>query len=105
MTVPPFTTLKSTDTPQQSHGIWQWAKTHVNELTKWAGTVAAGLPPTGSRMSWHPGVAPPTGWLAEDGATMEVSNYPALFSVIGYTYGGSGTVFQLPNVPGSVIKY
>ncbi len=41
----------------------------------------------------------PAGWLACDGSTQEISKYPALFNVIGVTYGGDGTSnFSLPEL-------
>ncbi|MDE2308218.1 MAG: phage tail protein [Xanthomonadaceae bacterium] len=41
---------------------------------------------------------PPQGWAACNGATLPISQYTALFSLLGTTYGGNGqTTFQLPN--------
>jgi len=39
------------------------------------------------------------GWLICAGATLVTTDQPELFSAIGYTYGGSGTSFQVPNLP------
>jgi len=39
----------------------------------------------------------PSGWLNCDGSSVLVASYPALFATIGYTYGGSGANFNLPN--------
>lgn len=102
MKPPNFTRLKTGD--NNALGIWQWSKQHLEELSKWSAAVSANVTPTGSRMPWHAGAPPPPGWLAEDGALMETASYPALFAVIGYTYGGSGTMFKLPTTS-NVIKY
>jgi len=57
----------------------------VNELT-----------PPGSMMDW-PASTPPTGWLKRNGASLPTATYAALFAVIGYTYGGAGANFLLPD--------
>ena len=45
----------------------------------------------------------PTGWALCNGQSMVISQNTALFSVIGTTYGGDGTVhFFVPNLQGSV---
>ncbi|MBY0283151.1 MAG: tail fiber protein [Sphingomonas sp.] len=40
----------------------------------------------------------PTGWMACNGASVQISQYQALYAVIGNTFGGSGTAFNLPNL-------
>ena len=41
----------------------------------------------------------PTSYMFCNGQTLPISQYTALFSVIGTTYGGNGqTTFQLPNL-------
>jgi len=45
----------------------------------------------------------PEGWALCDGKLLLMQDYPALYSVIGITYGGtSGTNFNLPNLNGRV---
>ena len=44
----------------------------------------------------------PTGWLICDGDTLNEEEYPELFDVIRYKYGGSGLDFNLPNFKGRV---
>jgi microcystin-dependent protein len=39
----------------------------------------------------------PKGWLSCQGQTLTREAYPALFSVLQYTYGGSGSSFLLPD--------
>lgn len=43
------------------------------------------------------------GWLICDGRAISTSTYNLLFQVLGYTYGGSGATFNLPNMSGRVI--
>jgi microcystin-dependent protein len=40
----------------------------------------------------------PSGFLECDGTSISTSTYAALFAIIGYTYGGSGGSFLLPDL-------
>ena len=46
------------------------------------------------------------GWMKCDGRLVSITEFQFLFNVIGYSFGGSGTQFRLPNpagrVPGAV---
>ena len=43
----------------------------------------------------------PRGWMACDGTLLQISQYTAVFSLVGTTYGGDGrTTFGLPNLKG-----
>lgn len=55
-----------------------------------------GVVPAGMVMDFAAATAPP-GWIALDGAVLATATYPALFAAIGYTWGGSGASFVLPN--------
>jgi microcystin-dependent protein len=45
----------------------------------------------------------PSGWFPCDGRTLAISQYAALFAILGTNYGGNGsTTFQLPNLQGRV---
>lgn len=41
--------------------------------------------------------ADPPGWFVEDGRELDVADEPGLFGAIGYTWGGAGPKFNLPN--------
>jgi len=48
----------------------------------------------------------PTGWLAADGASKDTTTYANLFAIVGYTFGGSGASFTLPDLSGrNIIGY
>src|SRR5215813_7928273 len=48
------------------------------------------------------GTFAPKGWALCDGQLLPISQNPALFSLLGTTYGGNGTSnFALPNLQGS----
>ena len=58
------------------------------------------ISPIGSIMMW-PGTLdswPTTEWRQCNGAGLSTSTYSDLFNIIGYTYGGSGATFNLPNM-------
>lgn len=57
--------------------------------------------PVGSLQAFA-GASAPTGWLLCDGTSYSTSVYPELFSVLGYTYGGSGANFNVPDLRGRV---
>ncbi|CCD97793.1 tail fiber protein [Bradyrhizobium sp. STM 3809] len=45
----------------------------------------------------------PDGWLACNGSSLSISNYDALYAVIGTTFGGDGVqTFNLPDLRGRV---
>jgi len=45
----------------------------------------------------------PRGWADADGQVLQISQYEALFSLLGTTYGGDGrTTFNLPDLRGRV---
>ncbi len=56
---------------------------------------------TGSIFMWLTNTAP-TGYFICNGASLSTVIYPDLFSILGYTYGGSGTTFNLPDLRGRV---
>ena len=53
--------------------------------------------PAGVMMDYA-GSSAPTGWFLCNGASVSTTTYAALFAVIGYTYGGSGGSFNLPDL-------
>lgn len=57
--------------------------------------------PTGE-ITMFAGSSAPTGWLICDGSAKDTTTYADLFAVIGYTYGGSGATFNLPNLQGNI---
>lgn len=72
----------------------------VNSLkTQIAGLTPA---PIGSIQMW-PSDTLPTGYHLCDGSSLNISDYPELYKVLGTTYGGSGTSFKLPNIQGSFV--
>ena len=51
----------------------------------------------GSYLLWSSQSVTPAGFVVCDGRSLKKSEYAELFTVIGYTYGGSGDNFNLPN--------
>lgn len=53
--------------------------------------------PIGAYLSYPSQKTIPAGFLLADGRSLKKSEYPELFNVLGYIYGGSGENFYLPN--------
>lgn len=71
-----------------------------------AGTNSAGPMPGASPIGaihMYAATNAPSGWLLCDGSQVSSNQYPDLFAVIGYTYGGSGGNFNLPDLRGRVV--
>jgi len=47
-------------------------------------------------ISMYGGSVAPSGWLLCDGSSYSTASQPNLFAVIGYTFGGSGSNFNVP---------
>ena len=72
-----------------------------NELSS---DLASMLLPSGAVMPFAMNSAP-TGWVAADGASISTGGAnAALFAAIGYTYGGSGGSFNLPDLRGIFVR-
>jgi microcystin-dependent protein len=52
--------------------------------------------PVGAMFSW-PGGSPPQTWAWADGSGYSKTTYPELFNILGYTFGGAGDLFALPD--------
>jgi hypothetical protein len=59
--------------------------------------------PPGAVMSFAVSAAP-IGWLACDGSAVSRTEYADLFAAVGYTYGGSGSTFNVPNLQGLFVR-
>jgi len=62
----------------------------------WAVPVPSGV------ISPFAGGSVPIGYVLCDGQSLNTTTFANLFSVIGYTYGGSGSSFLVPNLKGRV---
>lgn len=58
----------------------------------------------GSIIVWPSTVLPDSTWLECAGQSLATASYPDLFSVIGYTYGGAGANFTVPNTRGLFVR-
>jgi microcystin-dependent protein len=71
--------------------------TNTTQIATTAFVQAAGL--VGEIKMWGTASAP-SGYLLCDGSSVSTTTYAALFAVIGYTFGGSGASFTLPDYRG-----
>jgi microcystin-dependent protein len=62
-----------------------------------------GVLPTGTILTFISTTAP-QGFLYCDGASYSTASYPELFAVIGYTFGGSGSTFRVPDFRGRFLR-
>lgn len=68
-----------------------------------AAQAANGGSPIGS-IIYYPAATIPFGWMECDGRTLNKNIYTNLFNIIGYTYGGSGNNFNIPDLRGEFIR-
>lgn len=69
-----------------------------------AWTPATGGIPVGTLLDFA-GTVAPAGYLVCDGAPLATAGvYAALFAVIGYSYGGAGATFNLPDFRGRFVR-
>lgn len=96
-----YTFLKDTNLSLPT--VWEWAKKLVTDLNN--GIVSqsgSGSVPAGAQMFWLSAEAP-LGWLICDGSSYPIADYAALFLQIGYTYGGAGPLFLLPDLRNRIL--
>ena len=96
-------------TPDDESGAFEPENTGTEGqvLTKTAtGYAFEDLPNTWGGAVWEikmfAGANAPDWYLICDGSSLDTTTYADLFSVIGYTYWGSGSNFNIPNLKGKV---
>ena len=80
-------------------------KTYVDVIASSLQSAISGLNtvPTGS-VFYVVMSSAPAGYLVCDGSLQSTTTYPALFAAIGYSYGGAGSTFRLPDLRGEFIR-
>ena len=80
-----------------------WIKPEITNLPELVETLKRLLAPElqtlpiGAYINYPTQRVIPAGFLIADGRSLKKSEYPELFNVLGYVYGGSGENFNLPN--------
>ena len=72
-------------------------QTQIDEINKTKGI------PVGT-VIYYAAAVTPIGWLKCDGSLVSKNSFPQLFNKIGYTYGGSGNDFRLPDLRGEFLR-
>lgn len=90
-------TVAKSDGAQNTFGVVK----SVNGVTPTGGNVNITGVPTGTILPFA-GNTIPEGFLACEGAGLSTETYSELYAVIGNTYGGDTTTFNLPNITGFV---
>ena len=83
-------------TIQAQFGVWQITSGTASALG------AGSSMPIGT-MFIYPGSDLPSGCVYANGQLLSTTEFPALFAKYGYTYGGSGSSFGVPDVRGVVV--
>lgn len=60
--------------------------------------------PIGAVVAWPSKGSLPSGFIEANGQSLLTTDYPALFAAYGYTHGGSGSSFQVPNLNNFSLK-
>lgn len=76
---------------------------NLHAATKQYVDSVAGELPIGTVMYFAASSAP-TGWFECDGRILNTASFPDLFTAIGYTYGGGGVSFNLPDLRGEFLR-
>ena len=76
--------------PTDKNAIW------VRENPGLGDNIFVETVPVGSYISYSTLNTVPDGFMVCDGRSLTKTDYPELFAVIGYTYGGSGENFNIP---------
>jgi len=79
--------------------IQQNASLPVGSITAFAGEINTTKTPENNKSQIEE-----LGWLVCDGRTLETHNYPELFAVLGYLYGGSDNNFKIPDLRGMFLR-
>jgi microcystin-dependent protein len=72
----------------------------VLEANRVADSGGATLTVPPGTLIFHCANSAPSGFLKANGASLNTTTYAALFAAIGYTFGGSGSSFTLPDMRG-----
>lgn len=67
-----------------------------------AGLAAIAAVPSGT-VAPFAGAVIPNGWVLCDGRSLVTTQFSALFAAIGYTFGGSGSTFNVPDLRGRTV--
>lgn len=73
------------------------SSTKIEQVLRNTDVALSTLNPTGTVLLWSTNVAP-NGWLLCNGEKYPKKDFTPLWSVIGYTYGGSGDMFAVPDM-------
>ena len=84
-------------------GLTLYVKETGTGNTGWVVQAASSSAPVGSIIAYAAN-SDPADHFECDGASLNTTTFSELFSVIGYTYGGSGSNFQLPDLRGEFIR-
>lgn len=80
------------------------AGTNTTQLATTAFVLANGGSVPAGAVQYFAMSSAPTGYLKANGALLSTTTYAALFAAIGYTFGGSGASFNVPDLRGEFVR-
>lgn len=90
-------------TPGDGGQVYVAGNFRASTISQGAASGESGLlVPTGTVVSYC-GSSSPLGWFVCDGSTYNIIEFNELFNVLGYTYGGSGNSFAVPDLRGRLV--
>lgn len=87
--------------PQADGNAGEFLKTDGSGQLSFADVAASAF--NSGMLVTYAGATAPTGWLLCHGQGIDTTTYADLFAVVGYTYGGSGSTFNVPDLRGRVV--
>ena len=106
LTLSPHTPANSTCDATSGEGTIYYDSTEkqIKICTGAGGWVSVGSAATTGMVAAFATSTAPGGWLECNGQSISKITYPSLFSAIGYTYGGSGNSFNVPDYRGLFLR-
>ena len=90
--------INQVDTEQLAPGCVTTEKLGYQQVTVDKIHTDVGIVPVGVIVPYASGTIVPANWLLCYGQDLATAYYERLFAVIGYTYGGSGNLFKVPDL-------
>ena len=78
--------------------------TTLNGFYYWNGSKWDCVSTPAGTVSYFGGGTAPSGWLECNGQGVSTTTFAELFAAIGYTYGGSGGTFNVPDLRGEFVR-
>lgn len=99
-----YTTVPTTDNIGEGQFVGYYSGTDYRIYVKINGNITYFSPTPIGTVITYVSTTPPAGYLYCNGQSVSTTTYSALFDIIAYQYGGSGTSFNLPDYRGFFLR-